>query len=204
MSTTLTLEDLVAEEAPRQKLAQYLDMLQKWNKIYNLTAITDRQEMLSKHIADSLAAGEWLHGDRIIDVGTGAGLPGIPLAIMHPDKTFCLLDSNGKKVRFLKQAIQQLGLLNVTAAHSRVEDFETEQGFSSVISRAFASIYDMLRGCSHLLCSDGRFLAMKGMQPSEELQQLPAGFLLNAIHALRVPGLNASRCIVEITKELNQ
>jgi 16S rRNA (guanine527-N7)-methyltransferase len=107
MSTTPTLEELVAEEAPRQKLAQYLDMLQKWNKIYNLTAITDRQEMLSKQIAESLAAGEWLHGDRILDIGTGAGLPGIPLAITHPDKTFCLLDSNGKKVRFLKQAIQQ-------------------------------------------------------------------------------------------------
>lgn len=165
-------------------LGAYLDLLHKWNQAYNLTSVRTRDEMQVKHIADSLAVSPYLHGQRLIDVGTGAGLPGIPLAIMHPDKQFTLLDSNSKKTRFLKQAKQQLELQNVEIVHSRVEDYQPEQGFDTVISRAFASICDMLRGSQHLACDNGRFLAMKGVPPTEELQQLPAGFSLDTVHSL--------------------
>lgn len=188
-------------EDQTKKIQQYIDLLLKWNKVYNLTAITSPEEMSSKHIADSLAISPFLQGNMIIDVGTGAGLPGIPLAIVNPDKQFTLLDSNGKKVRFLKEVKQQLGLHNVTPIHSRVAEFQPEQAFSSVLSRAFASICDMLRGSEHLACAGGRFLAMKGTTPTEELQQLPAGFTLEHIHILDVPGLNAERCLVDIKKD---
>jgi 16S rRNA (guanine527-N7)-methyltransferase len=189
---TLTLEQ-------QSYLENYIALLQKWNKAYNLTAIDTNEAIQTKHIDDSLAIGPFLHGENIIDIGTGAGLPGIPLAIILPDKHFTLLDSNGKKIRFLKQAIQQLGLKNVEAVHSRVEDYQPpESCFSSVISRAFASIYDMLQLSKHLVCADGRFLAMKGVQPNKELQQLPAGFALECIHNLTVAGLDAERCLVEI------
>lgn len=187
---------MVAEQ--HSKLNDYVALLQKWGKVYNLTAIIDPDEIAIKHIADSLAVSPFLCGQTIVDVGTGAGLPGIPLAITNPDKQFTLLDSNGKKVRFLKQVIQQLALKNVAAVHSRVEDFQPSVGFDSVISRAFSSIYDMLHTTRHLICADGRFLAMKGMQPSEELQQLPAGFSLECIHGLTVAGLDAERCLVEL------
>lgn len=184
----------------QSQIAQYIELLLKWNKAYNLTAITDPAEISSKHIADSLAISPYLMGECIIDIGTGAGLPGIPLAIMHPDKQFTLLDSNGKKIRFLKQVKQQLDLTNVIPVHSRVENFQPEGCYSSVLSRAFASICDMLRASEHLACADGRFLAMKGTSPKEELQQLPAGFTLEQVHILDVPGLNAERCLVEIKK----
>lgn len=182
------------------KIQHYIALLLKWNKAYNLTAITAPDEIASKHIADSLIISPFLKGNEIIDIGTGAGLPGIPLAIVNPDKHFTLLDSNGKKIRFLKHVKQQLGLNNVSPVHSRVENFQAEQCFSSVLSRAFASICDMLRGSEHLVCADGRFLAMKGAKPTEELQQLPAGFALEHIHPLTVTGLNAERCLVEIKK----
>lgn len=182
------------------QIRQYIDLLLKWNKAYNLTAITDPDEIASKHIADSLIISPFLNGNKIIDIGTGAGLPGIPLAIVNPDKHFTLLDSNGKKIRFLKHVKQQLGLNNVTPVQARVEQFQPEQCFSSVLSRAFASICDMLRGSEHLACADGRFLAMKGAEPTEELEQLPAGFTLEHIHPLSVTGLRAERCLVEIKK----
>jgi 16S rRNA (guanine527-N7)-methyltransferase len=172
----------------------------KWNKAYNLTAITDPQEMLSKHIDDSLVVNPFLQGSQIIDVGTGAGLPGIPLAIVNPDKLFTLLDSNGKKIRFIQQAITILKLTNVTAVHARVEDFKSETRFDSVLSRAFASIYDMLTLTQHLINDNGVFLAMKGTVPTDELNQLPAGFKVENIQPLCVPGLKAERCLVVIKK----
>ena len=181
-----------------QQLDDYVSLLCKWNKAYNLTAISNPKDIQLKHIADSLSISSFLHGEKIIDVGTGGGLPGIPLAITHPDKEFTLLDSNNKKIRFLHQVIQQLELKNVTAVHSRCEDFAPEYCFDSVISRAFASIYDMLRSCRHLICDGGRFLAMKGQQPSDELQQLPSEFKLDKVHMLNVPGLKAARCLVVI------
>ena len=183
-----------------QQIEQYLQLLLKWNKAYNLTAIRDLDSMRTKHIADSLAVSPYLHGDVILDVGTGAGLPGIPLALTYPEKQFILLDSNGKKVRFLKQAIHELGLKNVQAVHARVEEYQANQPIRSIISRAFASIYDMLSVTAHLANQDTQFLAMKGVVPHEELAQLPEGFKLMAIHELKIPKLDEPRCLVILKK----
>jgi 16S rRNA (guanine527-N7)-methyltransferase len=166
---------------------QYLQLLLKWNKTYNLTAIRDLETMRIKHIADSLIVNPYLHGEVILDVGTGAGLPGIPLAITNPNKYFILLDSNGKKVRFLRQAIQELGLTNVEAVQARVEEFQANQSISSIISRAFASIYDMLTLTKHLANEGTLFLAMKGVVPQNELNHLPIGFKLFAVHVNQEP-----------------
>lgn len=184
----------------QQKIADYVALLIKWNKTYNLTAITKPAEIQQKHIADSLAIAPYLYGSRLIDVGTGAGLPGIPLAITNPDKHFTLLDSNGKKTRFLTQVKQELQLTNVDIVQQRVTDYQPTQPYTSVISRAFATIYDMLVASKHLVCHQGRILAMKGTQPTAELQKIPAGFKLVGVHAIDVPGLNAQRCLVEFER----
>lgn len=183
------------------QIEQYLQLLLKWNKAYNLTAIRDLETMRIKHIADSLAVDPYLHGDVILDVGTGAGLPGIPLAIANPQKQFILLDSNGKKVRFLRQVIQELELKNVQAVQSRVEEYQPNQSISTIISRAFASIYDMLQQTKHLANKDTQFLAMKGIVPQEELENLPTGFKLVAIHELKIPELHEPRCLIVIEKD---
>lgn len=186
------------------QIEQYLQLLLKWNKAYNLTAIRDLDSMRTKHIADSLAVAPYLHGDVILDVGTGAGLPGIPLAIINPEKQFILLDSNGKKVRFLRQAIHDLGLKNVQAAQARVEEYQANQPISSIISRAFASICDMLSTTAHLANQDTQFLAMKGIVHQEELAQLPQEFKLIAIHELKIPDLDEPRCLIVIEKHDDQ
>lgn len=178
----------------------YLMGLHKWNKTYNLTAIRDLDEMLIKHLADSLAVNPYVHGCRIIDVGTGGGLPGIPLAIINPDKDFTLLDTVGKKVTFLKQIVHTLGLKNAHPVQARVENFEPETPFDSVITRAFDSICGMLSVTKHLVGKDGhaQFLAMKGEVPTDELANLPKEFEVVNIHPIIVPNLNAERCLVVI------
>ena len=176
-------------EAVRDGLVAYVQMLDKWNKAYNLTAIRDPREMVTRHLLDSLAVVPHFHALRIIDVGTGGGLPGIPLALVFPDREFVLLDSNSKKTRFLVQARSELGLQNVTVVHSRVEDYQSEQPFDAVITRAFASVADILTGSRHLLKAGGEFLAMKGVMPADELASLPPGFHLQEVIALKVPGL---------------
>jgi 16S rRNA (guanine527-N7)-methyltransferase len=188
------------DEQQQQLLDEYVSLLCKWNKAYNLTAIRNADEIQTKHIADSLSVNSFLQGDNIIDVGTGAGLPGIPLAILNRDKHFTLLDSSGKKIRFIRQAVQVLNLNNVEAVHSRCEEYRPEKLFDSVISRAFASIYAMLAGTEHLLAARGRFLAMKGLTPESELEQLPKDISLVRIHSVDVPGLDAARCLVELKK----
>jgi 16S rRNA (guanine527-N7)-methyltransferase len=170
-------------------LLAYLAMLAKWNKVHNLTAVRDPLEMVTRHLLDSLAVVPHLTGKRIIDVGTGGGLPGIPLSLVFPDREFTLLDSNSKKTRFLVQAKAELGLDNVTVIHKRVEAFQPDQLFDCVITRAFASVADILTGSRHLLTHDGQMMAMKGEVPEQELAALPAGFHLNEVIALRVPGL---------------
>lgn len=169
------------------RLLDYIALLTKWNQAYNLTAVRDPGEMVTRHLLDSLAVAPHLTGTRIIDVGTGAGLPGIPLAILFPDRHFVLLDSNGKKTRFLVQAKASLGLDNVTVVHSRVEEYRPLEPFDTVIARAFAALTEIVSLCEHLIATGGEVLAMKGS--AAEAEAVPAGFRLAGITPLHVPGL---------------
>lgn len=177
-------------------LLHFLNLIEKWNKAYNLTAIRDKEEMARLHILDSLAILPHLHGKRLIDIGTGAGLPGIPLAIFRPDMEFVLVDSNAKKTRFVQQAILELKLKNVSVLHSRVEDYRPTQGFDSVTCRAFASMSDILKLTAHLFAEDGVLLAMKGQQLDEELAQINQPY---QIVPIIVPNVDAERCLVCIS-----
>jgi len=181
------------------RLLHYLDLLVRWNRSYNLTAVRDPGQMVIRHLLDSLAIAPYLFGERIIDVGSGAGLPGVPLAILFPGKSFHLLDSNGKKTRFLFQVKTALGLDNMTVHRSRVEDFRPELPFDAVLSRAFASLQEMVSACRHLPGTGGRFLAMKGAYPAEELAAVKALCDTRAVHVLDVPGLGEQRHLVELT-----
>ena len=192
----------LAVEVPRQQiLLDYIALLGKWNRVYNLTAVRDPVEMVPLHLLDSLAVAPHLHGVRILDVGSGPGLPGIPLAAILPELRFTLLDSNGKKTRFMQQAAIELGLSNVDVVHARVENYHPPEGFDTVISRAFASIADFVSLAGPLCRQGGRLLAMKGRYPEDELAGLPAGFKVAAVHALRVPGLDSERHLVEIMRD---
>jgi 16S rRNA (guanine527-N7)-methyltransferase len=189
-------------EAVRTGLIAYVQMLARWNKAYNLTAIRDPREMVTRHLLDSLAVVPHFHARRCIDVGTGGGLPGIPLALVFPERQFVLLDSNSKKTRFLVQARAELGLANVTVVHGRVEEYQPEQPFDAVITRAFASVADILTSSRHLLAPGGEFLAMKGLVPADELAKLPPGFHLKEVIALKVPGLEREqRHLLRIGRE---
>lgn len=177
----------------RSSLLAYCQLLAKWNRTYNLTSITRIEEMVSHHLLDSLAVLPHLPDGRVIDVGTGPGLPGIPLAIARPEQSFTLLDSNGKKTRFLVQAVGELGLANVEVINSRVEDYLPSELFDVVISRAFASLANMVNACAHLLSVGGVFLAMKGKYPQAEIAEIPVGFQELSSAALEIPGLGAQR-----------
>lgn len=188
---------ILVSEQQKNSLIQYVEMLHKWNKAYNLTSVRDPQEMLVRHIMDSIVVEPHLQGDRFIDVGTGPGLPGIPLAIVRPSASFTLLDSLGKRVRFLRQVQHELKLDNVFPVQSRVEEFTAEPPFDGVISRAFASLLDMLAWCKHLPASaNGRFYALKGVVPEEELTALPASIVVERIVRLSVPELDGERHLV--------
>lgn len=189
---------LVLTDQQVELLLEYLALLQKWNKAYNLTAIRDPRDMLHLHLLDSLSIVPHVKGERLIDVGTGPGLPGIPLAICFPQRSFTLLDSNGKKTRFLFQAINNLKLGNVVELQSRVEAFRPEPRFDAVLSRAFTSLADMVEKCAHLLADGGRFYAMKGQYPQQELSELPKHYNVIASHRLEVPGVEGQRHLVEI------
>ncbi|ACH50583.1 TPA: 16S rRNA (guanine(527)-N(7))-methyltransferase RsmG [Salmonella enterica] len=179
-------------------LAAYVDMLHKWNKAYNLTSVRDPNEMLVRHILDSIVVAPYLQGQRFIDVGTGPGLPGIPLAIVLPDAHFTLLDSLGKRVRFLRQVQHELKLENITPVQSRVEAYPSEPPFDGVISRAFASLNDMVSWCHHLPGEKGRFYALKGQLPGDEIASLPDNFSVESVEKLRVPQLEGERHLVII------
>lgn len=186
----------------RARLLAYVALLAKWNRVYNLTAVRKPEEMIPRHILDSLAVAPFVHGTRVLDVGTGAGLPGIPLAVVLPDRHFVLLDSSAKKIRFVTQAIAELGLANAQAVQSRVQDFRPVRLFDTVVSRAFASIASMVEAAAHLCSEQGRLLAMKGAYPQAELEAVPAGFKITDVQALRVPGLeDAQRHVVCIERE---
>lgn len=173
-------------------------LLAKWNGTYNLTAVRDPLEMVTRHLLDSLVMVAFLRGARVLDVGTGPGLPGIPLAVARPDLGFTLLDANAKKTRFVVQAVGELALKNVEVVQSRVEKYHPSRTFDTVVSRAFASIADMLAHARHLCAPGGRFLAMKGAYPEEELTALPAGYDHEVV-PLAVPGLDAARHVVIVT-----
>ena len=177
-------------------LLSYLLLLDKWNHAYNLTSVRDIAEMIPVHILDSLSIANYLHGQRILDVGTGAGLPGIPLAIIYPEREFVLLDSNGKKTRFLTHVIQQLNLKNVTVIQHRVENYRPEQCFDSIVSRAFSDINDFLQKTQHLCGNKGQFLAMKGQYPHDELINLNESYQLNTVYPLNIIGLPAQRHLI--------
>lgn len=178
-----------------ERLLSFIKLIEKWNKAYNLTAIRDREEMVRLHLLDSLAVLDFIEGRRVIDIGTGAGLPGIPLAICRPETEFMLLDSNAKKTRFVQQAVLELKLGNVAVCHSRVEQYQPEIAFDTVITRAFAGLPIIVELTAHLLGKGGIVLAMKGQSPDEELGHMPQKTTVIPIH---VPGIEAERCLVRI------
>lgn len=182
----------------QSRLLAYVALLARWNRVYNLTAVRDPAEMMRRHVLDSLAVLPHLQGPRVIDVGSGAGLPGIPLAIASPACRFVLLDANAKKTRFLIHAVGELALTNVEVVRSRVEDYRPESGFDSVISRAFASLADMLALTARLCRPGGRLLAMKGRIEPDELAAIPPAYGVPVTTVLHVPGVRAERHLVSL------
>lgn len=191
----LTQANISLTDQQKQQLVDFVKLLDKWNKAYNLTSVRNPGEMLVKHIMDSLVVSQHLQGQRFIDVGTGPGLPGIPLAIANPDKQFVLLDSLGKRITFIKNAIRELKLTNVTPVLSRVEEYQ-EQQFDGVLSRAFASLSDMVNWCHHLPNTSGCFYALKGQYQQEELAEVNQPVELIDVIKLSVPELIGERHLV--------
>lgn len=189
---------LSGSEEAIQRLLQFVALLEKWNSAYNLTAVRAADQMIARHLLDSLAIAPHLYGRRVLDIGTGGGLPGIPLAIIEPQRSFTLLDSNAKKTRFVIEAAAQLKLSNVEVVQERVEKFHPPQGFDTLMSRAFSSLADMVQGAASLRAPGGIFLAMKGVYPEEEIAALPSQFSVKAVETLQVPGLDAARHLVII------
>lgn len=185
----------------KEPLLHYLLLLNKWNAAYNLTAVRDLDSMVGKHILDSLAVIPYIQGSRVLDVGTGAGLPGIPLALAQPEIDFVLLDANGKKTRFLNEVKRQLSLKNLEIVQFRVENYHPAQGFDTVVSRAFSSLDQMIHWTQHLLQAEGRWVAMKGRYPDTELEQVSQPY---RVERYTVAGIEGERCCVlidNLTKE---
>lgn len=188
---------LPATAVPR--LLDYLALLQHWNRHYNLTAVRDPQEMVTRHLLDSLAVLPWVRGASLADLGAGAGLPGIPLALAEPARHVTLVDSNGKKARFMRAALRELGIDNAEVVEARVESLRGRH--DCITARAFASLPDMLQWGAHLLAPGGYWLAMKGRYPADELAALPAGFALERAVTLDVPGLDAERHLLILRRQ---
>lgn len=202
LDSLIAQTSLEVSERQREQLVGYVEMLNKWNKAYNLTSVREPSDMLVKHILDSIVVSPHLQGQRFIDVGTGPGLPGIPLAIMNPEMDFTLLDSLGKRIRFIKQVLHELKIENVTPVQSRVEEFQPQDKFDGVLSRAFASMLDMLEWCHHLpKTQTGRFMALKGQLPQDEIEQLPEWCSVTDIKALQVPELEGERHLVILSRK---
>jgi 16S rRNA (guanine527-N7)-methyltransferase len=201
LSALLKAANISLTDRQKEQLTGYVELLHKWNKAYNLTSVRDPQQMLVRHIMDSIVVEPYLEGSRFIDVGTGPGLPGVPLAIVRPEAHFTLLDSLGKRIRFLKQVQHELKLENIDPVQSRVEVFPAEPPFDGVISRAFASLNDMLSWCHHLPGEKGRFYALKGVVPQDEIDALPAGFTHHKTVKLLVPELEGERHLVVINPQ---
>ena len=196
LENLLTQAEIQLTDRQKDQLIQLVQLLNKWNKAYNLTSVRDPQEMLVKHILDSIVVSPYLQGDRFIDVGTGPGLPGLPLAIINPTKQFVLLDSLGKRISFIRNAVRELGLTNVEPVLSRVEEYQPEQKFDGVLSRAFASLKDMTDWCHHLPKKDGYFYALKGIYHEDEVQELDKKFEIKDVITLYVPELVGERHLI--------
>ena len=204
----MKLEDALADDLGRlglcppspaiTALAAYLRLLEQWNRAYNLTAVRELGDMVAKHVLDSAAVLPWLHGARVLDVGSGAGLPGIPLAILSPERDYVLLDGLGKRTRFLTQVVLELKLAHVQVVQARVEDWQAPAPFTSVISRAFAALPEFVELAGPHCASDGRLLAMKGQLDAAETAAVPPGWRLRATHRLDVPGINGERHLLEL------
>ncbi|QEH44568.1 16S rRNA (guanine(527)-N(7))-methyltransferase RsmG [Aggregatibacter actinomycetemcomitans] len=201
LDSLLAQAKIQPNDQQKQQLIDLVNLLNKWNKAYNLTSVRDPQDMLVKHILDSLVVSPHLQGDRFIDVGTGPGLPGLPLAIINPDKQFVLLDSLGKRISFIRNAVRELGLTNVMPVLSRVEEYQPEEKFDGVLSRAFASLKDMAEWCRHLPKPDGMFYALKGIYQQEEAQNLSDQFQIENVISLEVPTLIGERHLILLTKK---
>lgn len=185
----------------QSRLIDFIHLLVKWNRAYNLTAVRQPEQMVTRHLLDSLVIGPYLQGNRVLDVGTGAGLPGIPLALAYPDLHFTLLDSNGKKIRFVMQAVAELGLTNVDVIQSRVEAFQPADRFETITARAYASIEELVSQTKHLLADGGQYLIMKGVYPVAEVEAMPTGYRIEASHPLKVPKLDAERHLLIVRLE---
>ena len=180
-------------------LLKLVDELELGNAQFNLTAIRDRVDVLRKHVLDSLSLEHYLRGDRVADVGTGAGFPGLPLAIVNPQRRFTLIEATGKKARFAERTAQQLGCDNVEVVHERAESYRPFELFDTVTARALSSLADFAAYAGHLCAPGGRLLAMKGKRPDEEISALPKSFRVVAVHRLKVPGLDDERHLVELS-----
>lgn len=204
------LADAIAElklpvmASQQTQLLEYLAQLHKWNKAYNLSGLHDLHEMFALHILDSLTLLPYMRGERVADVGTGAGLPGMIMAICKPEIEFFLIDSNSKKTRFIFQTANSLGLRNVRAVHARAQDYAIHPQVAIVTSRAFASLRNFIESSQHLLSASGSLLAMKGQFPEAELAELPAGFQLFGSHPLHVPGSVVTRHLLDIRRDASQ
>lgn len=188
---------LTMDENQERLLLQFLALLLKWNRAYNLTAVREPLEMVGRHLLDSLAVLPYLRGGRCLDIGTGPGLPGIPLAIMRPEMAYVLLDSNGKKTRFVRQAVLELGLDNVIVQHLRVEAYQPSEGFDTLIARAFSALPRIVEMTRHLRRPDSRLLAMKAGKLEQELAPLGPDVVSRVI-PLRVPYTQGERCLIEV------
>lgn len=197
----LTQQELTLADDAIDRLLAYHGLLMKWNKAYNLTSVREPEAMISRHLLDSLSVLPYIQPASLLDVGTGPGLPGMVLALVQPELPVTLLDSNGKKTRFLTQVKMELSLSNVQVVHSRLEQWQPGHGFAQISSRAFATLAEMVAKSAHLLEPGGRFLAMKGLYPHDEIAALPPGYLLTAVHTLQVPGTEGARHLVELSAQ---
>lgn len=193
-----TANHIALNEEQLDKLVQYLELMQTWNKVFNLTSITETREMVYLHIIDSLLTAPFLTGERMLDVGSGAGLPGIPLAILRPQQQWVLLDKNNKKTRFMTQAAAELGLKNVQVIHSRAEDFHPERKFDHILSRAYATLALFIETTRHLLSKNGTFIALKGRYPHDEIAEISNEV---AVSPVNMTGMSLERHIVCISNK---
>jgi len=191
-------QGIALDPAQAAALLRLISELREWNQRFNLTGITDPVEMVRKHLLDSLSVQPYLRGTRIADVGTGAGFPGLPLAVINPERQFALIEATGKKARFVRHAADAMGLANVEVIPARSEDWRGPAPFESVLTRALGKLAEFVRVAGHLCAPGGRLLAMKGRHPDSEIAALPPGWRAISVHDVRIPGLPAARCIVEL------